>query len=65
MIDLEEYTSVSLVNEEGSEVTLTLRRDGSGMLFVSLYLDDGVNVSTILIPRYIFDQFLSEMRTMQ
>lgn len=65
MLDLDECTSYSLIAEDGSEITITLRRDCHGMLVVSLYLDDGVNVSTIDVPRTIFDQLISEMRTMQ
>lgn len=65
MIEIDECTSISLVAEDGCEITITMRRDGLGAIFVSLYLDDGTNVSTIDIPRYAFDQFISEMRTMQ
>ena len=65
MIELDACTSVSLVAEDGSEVTITMRKDGIGAVFVSLYIDDGVNVSTLDIPRYAFDQFISEMRTLQ
>lgn len=65
MIEIDEFTSVSLVAEDGAEVTITMRRDGNGAVFVSLYLDDGVNVSALDIPRNAFDQFISEMKTLQ
>jgi len=56
---------MSLVAEDGSEITLTMRRDATGGMFVSLYLDDGINVSTLDIPRSVFDRFISEMKTLQ
>lgn len=65
MVLLDECTSVSLVADDGSEVTITMRKDGNGAVFVSLYMDDGVNVSTLDIPRVAFDQLISEMRTLQ
>jgi hypothetical protein len=65
MIEIDECTSVSLVAEDGAEVTITLVRDVGGDRFVSLYIDDGTNVSQLHIPRYEFDRFISEMRTLQ
>jgi hypothetical protein len=65
LIEIDPCTSLSLVAEDGCEVTITMRRDGNGAVFVSLYMDDGANVSTIDIPRFAFDQFIAEMRTLQ
>lgn len=65
MIEVDECKSVSLMAEDGSEITITLRRREDGLLYVSLYLDDGTNVSALDVPRKIFDQLISEMRTMQ
>jgi hypothetical protein len=65
LIDVNECTSVSLVAEDGSEVTITMVKDGRGQFVISLYIDDGLNVSHLHIPRTVFDQFISEMRTMQ
>ena len=66
MLEVDECNSVTLISEEdGTEITITMRRDGCGQQIVSLYLDDGINICMIDLPRIAFDHLISEMRTLQ
>lgn len=65
MLTLDECNSVSLVAEDGAEITVTMVKDQRGGTYISLYIDDGVNISHLHIPRTVFDRFMAEMRTMQ
>jgi hypothetical protein len=65
LIEIDECTSITLTAEDGSELTFTMLRDGHGEYVVSLYADDGMNVTQIHIPRKVFDILISEIRTLQ
>lgn len=64
VLEIDECSSISLVGAKGEEITATTRRDRNGELIVSLYVDDGYNITCIDIPRFMFDQFMLQMRMM-
>lgn len=53
--------SISLTSPDGQEVTITTKKI-EGHDVVSLFVDDGFNVSSIEIPRFTFDQLIFHLK---
>jgi hypothetical protein len=61
---LEVTDTISLHSPDGQEITITTKTI-DGMHFVSVFVDDGINISTIEIPRFHFDQMMIHLRPLQ
>jgi hypothetical protein len=53
--------TISLHSPDGQEITITTKSIG-GQHFVSVFVDDGTNISTIEIPRFNFDQMMFHLK---
>lgn len=53
--------SLILMSPDGQEIAITTKNI-NGTHVVSLYIDDGVNISTIEIPRFYFDQLMVHLK---
>lgn len=58
---IEVNDSISLHSPDGQEITITTKSI-DGEHFVSLFVDDGTNISTIEIPRFNFDQLMFHLK---
>lgn len=53
--------SITLMSPDGQEIAITTKTI-DGMNIVSMYIDDGVNISMIEIPRFFFDQLMIHLK---
>lgn len=53
--------SISLTSPDGQEITITTKNI-DGMHFVSLFVDDGISIVSIDVPRYAFDQMMFQLK---
>lgn len=58
---IEVSDSISLHSPDGQEITVTTKSI-DGMHIVSLFVDDGTNVSMVEVPRTAFDQLMIHLR---
>ncbi len=56
--------SISLTSPDGQEITITTKNI-DGMHFVSLFVDDGINIVMVDIPRFVFDQMMFQLKPLQ
>jgi len=59
--DNEISDSISLHSPDGQEITVTTK-NVNGEHYVSVFVDDGTNISMIDIPRFMFDQMMIHLR---
>lgn len=59
--DIEVSDSISLHSPDGQEITVT-SKNIDGEYYVSVFVDDGTNISMIDIPRFMFDQMMIHLR---
>lgn len=57
----EHVDSISLNSPDGQEITVTTTRM-HGQYMVTLYVNDGINVSMVEVPRFYFDQMMAHIR---